>query len=316
MINETKPADDEFIQYLERDAFETLSRRFALELLARIRADAKHIHAAEVRCAQMSDSIVKMAKAMKEAVENCETCRGQINGCARCATFGNVCNEIDATLSVPDEEYPMPEESVITNTAYAAQKARIIELGRHVENWQAIAHDLAGLAGEYKFDCAMNAEAIGIIRNILEKADVPVAAFVEDHVCNAIIQRNEARNELARLANIAGEAIGTDPSLRNSACVDVLVSRVEMLRRELAEERDVSIAHIAELAARLAIAEIDKCNAIERTDKLRQAMGEIHTLIGSLPSGIDYEANPDNASPADAVAFVGGLIWQICERVR
>ncbi len=54
----------------------------------------------------------------------------------------------------------------------------------------------------------------------------------------------------------------------------------------------------------------------ERIEKLKRAIDEIQILVDSLPSGIDYEADPCNTSPADAVAFTGGLIWQICERVR
>ncbi len=50
--------------------------------------------------------------------------------------------------------------------------------------------------------------------------------------------------------------------------------------------------------------------------KLEQAITEIRMLIESSPSGIDYEADPCDTSPADVVAFTSGLIWQICERVR
>jgi hypothetical protein len=55
--------------------------------------------------------------------------------------------------------------------------------------------------------------------------------------------------------------------------------------------------------------------AAERIEQLERAITEIRALTESLPSGVDYEADPGDASPADATAFVGGLIWQICERV-
>lgn len=42
---------------------------------------------------------------------------------------------------------------------------------------------------------------------------------------------------------------------------------------------------------------------------------EIFAMLEWLPSGIDYEADPDDESPEDMVAHVGGLIWQTCMKV-
>jgi hypothetical protein len=48
---------------------------------------------------------------------------------------------------------------------------------------------------EALFDAGINSEVVGVIREILTVNGVPVAAFIDDHVKNAIWQRNEARKE-------------------------------------------------------------------------------------------------------------------------
>jgi len=50
--------------------------------------------------------------------------------------------------------------------------------------------------------------AISVIRRMLEAHDVPSAAFIDDHVGNAIFQRNEARAECDRLREINAELVG------------------------------------------------------------------------------------------------------------
>jgi hypothetical protein len=57
----------------------------------------------------------------------------------------------------------------------------------------------------------------------------------------------ELRTELTRVAHVAGEAIGTDPSLRVTACIDTLVAHVEWLTRMVAEHK----VEIAQLRRRL-----------------------------------------------------------------
>ena len=52
--------------------------------------------------------------------------------------------------------------------------------------------------------------------------------------------------------------------------------------------------------------------ALSELADTRERIERIRALVETLPGGLDYEANPDNPSPEDAVAFVGGLIWQIC----
>lgn len=53
----------------------------------------------------------------------------------------------------------------------------------------------------------------------------------------------------------------------------------------------------------------------DRIAQFEIAIGEIRELVETLPGGIDYVADLENRSPENATAFVGGLIWQICERV-
>jgi glutaredoxin len=44
-----------------------------------------------------------------------------------------------------------------------------------------------------------NCEWCAAVREILTKNDVPVAAFIDDHLKNALIQRNEARARVKEL---------------------------------------------------------------------------------------------------------------------
>lgn len=53
---------------------------------------------------------------------------------------------------------------------------------------------------EVLFDAGMDSEAITRIRSMLKFHDVPTAAFVDDHVANAIIQRDQARAEVTALS--------------------------------------------------------------------------------------------------------------------
>ena len=48
---------------------------------------------------------------------------------------------------------------------------------------------------------------------------------------------------------------------------------------------------------------------------LEIAIDEIRVLVESLPSGIDYDADPNDISPEDTAAHIGGLIWKICKEV-
>jgi hypothetical protein len=54
---------------------------------------------------------------------------------------------------------------------------------------------------------------------------------------SALTELRERRLETQDMINISGEAIGTDLSLRSSACVKVLADHVEYLRNELRERR-------------------------------------------------------------------------------
>ena len=97
--------------------------------------------------------------------------------------------------------------------------------------------------------------------------------------CDFQIRRAEiAETELARLANVAGEAIGTDPSLRSSACVDVLAARVETLRKDLEEER---VAFIIRIQADANAYEHGRKAGLEEAEKSLKDEGKDESKIES-----------------------------------
>ena len=46
---------------------------------------------------------------------------------------------------------------------------------------------------------------------------------------------------------------------------------------------------------------------------IRRSLLEIKDLLEQLPSGIDHEAQWDDATPEDQTAHIGGLIYRIVE---
>ena len=53
------------------------------------------------------------------------------------------------------------------------------------------------------------------VRNVLETCDVPAAAFIDDHVANAIVQRDQARAELARQRRLTQYALSQLAGVRD-----------------------------------------------------------------------------------------------------
>lgn len=51
-----------------------------------------------------------------------------------------------------------------------------------------------------------------------------------------------------------------------------------------------------------------------RLTRLETAVQEALDLLDQLPSGIETDADPNDPAPADATAFVGGLIYQALKR--
>lgn len=47
-----------------------------------------------------------------------------------------------------------------------------------------------------------------------------------------------------------------------------------------------------------------------RVAELIEVLEYVKEMIQQLPSGIDENADPNELSPQDATAHVGGLIWQ------
>ena len=54
------------------------------------------------------------------------------------------------------------------------------------------------------------------------------------------------------------------------------------------------------------LAAIRAALAVERGE-----IAEVAILLETLPGGIDYDADPEDESPENAVAHVGGLAWQM-----
>jgi hypothetical protein len=69
------------------------------------------------------------------------------------------------------------------------------------------------------FDDAMTLEAISVIRTLLRASEVPTAAFVDDHVANAIVQRNKLRNGLLMIAHKFPETKDMVASTLNDAAM-------------------------------------------------------------------------------------------------
>jgi hypothetical protein len=59
----------------------------------------------------------------------------------------------------------------------------------------------------------------------------------------------------------------------------------------------------------------DLTQAQAERDRYKEILEWVRDVICGLPGGIDEEANPDNPSPEDAVAHLGGLIWQKVAKV-
>jgi hypothetical protein len=67
----------------------------------------------------------------------------------------------------------------------------------------------------------------------------PIETWHDAVTFEAMERRIKAlENDNKYMINLAGEAIGTDPSLRSSACVKVLVDHIETVRNELAHLRE------------------------------------------------------------------------------
>jgi hypothetical protein len=49
-------------------------------------------------------------------------------------------------------------------------------------------------------------------------------------------------------------------------------------------------------------------------DRLVEAAKTVRDMLDQLPMGIDYDADPDDQSPEDMVAHLGGLMYQILNK--
>lgn len=93
------------------------------------------------------------------------------------------------------------------------------DLIRSAEPMMALALGAAESAAEvaeakvrsYELNDGMNGAVVDAIRRLLNAHNVPQAAFIDDHVANAIIQRNMAEAKLAKAVNVIKHLINIAP---------------------------------------------------------------------------------------------------------
>ena len=93
--------------------------------------------------------------------------------------------------------------------------------------------------------------------------------------------------EVERLVKVAGEALGTDPDLRGSGCVDALAAHVETLRAELAAAHaalDILTEEVLRLQAELDAAGPQERDTMTNPD-LDRALAAADANVG--PSALD-----------------------------
>jgi hypothetical protein len=78
------------------------------------------------------------------------------------------------------------------------------EIRDHIE---ALTAELDRARDKYEAKDGMDGAVVYAIRRLLNEANVPLAAFIDDHVRNAIIQRNVAEADSARLREAIKEQI-------------------------------------------------------------------------------------------------------------
>lgn len=78
------------------------------------------------------------------------------------------------------------------------------------------------------------------------------------------------------------------------------------------EERVPTLSINPDMATREDIARLaaDLIEVNRQVVKLRIGIEQAIKFLTELPGGIDYDADASEQSPEDAVAHIGGLIWQ------
>ena len=91
--------------------------------------------------------------------------------------------------------------------------------------------------------------------------------------------------------------------LRREAATEIERLRLLIRCETIQPPSDVTDDCTTELAVELAQAKAE-------SERLRSALDAISELVLQLPSGIEYDPDPDNPSPNDTFAFLGGLIMK------
>ena len=72
---------------------------------------------------------------------------------------------------------------------------------------EALTAELDRVRDKYEAKDGMDGAVVYAIRRLLNEANVPLAAFIDDHVVNAIIQRNMAEADNARLRGLIDDVV-------------------------------------------------------------------------------------------------------------
>jgi hypothetical protein len=79
--------------------------------------------------------------------------------------------------------------------------------GEAADRIEALTAELDRVRDKYEGKDGMDGAVVYAIRRLLNEANVPLAAFIDDHVLNAIIQRNVAEADNARLRGLIDDVV-------------------------------------------------------------------------------------------------------------
>jgi len=93
-------------------------------------------------------------------------------------------------------------------TAYMDTRRRLEQLCvQAADRIEALTAELDRVRDKYEGKDGMDGAVVYAIRRLLNEANVPLAAFIDDHVLNAIIQRNVAEADNARLRGLIDDVV-------------------------------------------------------------------------------------------------------------
>lgn len=163
-------------------------------------------------------------------------------------------------------------------------------------------------------DLQMDGDAIIAIRQVLEAGNVPVAAFVDDHVRNAIIQRDQERARVAELerenaaahrmidshaATISTMAAERDEAIRETRQACAMAEAASNFMAGYVTERDAAINQVKVYEAGLARMVAERTKLATENASMRAALEpfalDAAELADGIPddTGLAYAGFPD-----------------------